>query len=148
MAGNVLISGPAGSGKSAAARRELAAFEGPAVAADFQSLTAAVLLQQRDEHGRYPLRPGWVLPLVEHLRRETIDAGRARDIAVVATNSDGDPARRRFLLDRLGPGAREVVIDPGEPVIRARLADPETGVLSEECDAAALRWYGPRLGFG
>ncbi|MCY4086689.1 MAG: hypothetical protein OXG37_07365, partial [Actinomycetia bacterium] len=61
------------------------------------------------------------------------------------TNSDGDPGRRRFLLGQLGLDAREIIVDPGEEIIRARLADSETGELSEECDAAALRWYG-RLG--
>ena len=144
---DLLISGPAGAGKSAAARRELAERESLTVAADFQSIFAALTLATRDEQGRYPLRDERLLPIVEYVRRAVISGARSREIGIVATNSDGDPGRRRFLLDQLGPGATERVIDPGEPVIRARLADPETGELSEECDAAALRWYG-RLGFG
>ena len=32
-------------------------------------------------------------------------------------------------------------IDPGEQVVRRRLADPDTGELDPECDRALLRWY-------
>ena len=59
-----------------------------------------------------------------------------RDIIVIATNSDGDPARRSFLLGQLGKGATERIIDPGEDIVAARLSDPETGVLSPECNSA------------
>ena len=82
--------------------------------ADFQSLVVALLQQERGPDGKFPERPEWILPLAEHLRREVIDAARARDIGVIATNSDGSPDRRRFLLERLGPGAIEETIDPGE----------------------------------
>ena len=66
---NVLISGPAGSGKSAAARRLLREASEPTVAADFQSIVAAVLLQERGPDGKYPLRPDYVLPLAEYVRQ-------------------------------------------------------------------------------
>ena len=65
----------------------------------------------------------------------------ARDVDVIATNSDGDPDRRRFLLSELGPGATERIVDPGREVVAARLADPSTGELSGECEAAIGRWY-------
>ena len=64
-----------------------------------------------------------------------------RDIAVIATNSDGDPERRAFLLGQLGAGAVERIVDPGRNIVEARLSDPETGVLSSECDQAIGRWY-------
>ena len=32
-------------------------------------------------------------------------------------------------------------VDPGEAVVRARLSDPETGVLSEPCNRAIGTWY-------
>ena len=80
--------------------------------------------------------------MAEHLRREAIDAAVSRDIDVVATNSDGDTDRRGALLKRLGPGATERVVDPGHDVVAARLTDPETGELSDECEAAIGRWYG------
>ena len=138
---SVLISGPAGSGKSAVARSLLAAAAAPTIAADFQALTVALLLLERGPDGRYPIRPTWVLPMVEHVRREVYDAAAARDIAVVATNSDGSPERRRFLLERLGPGATERIVDPGIDVVSARLADDVTGELEPECSAAISRWY-------
>ena len=139
---NILLSGPAGAGKSALARRLIAEAGHPMVAADFQSLVVALLQLQRAPDGRYPVRPVWVLPMAEHLRREVIDAAVSRDIDVVVTNSDGDPDRRGALLKRLGPGAGERIVDPGEDVVKARLADPESGELSDECDAAIGRWYG------
>ena len=139
--GNLLISGPAGASKSGLAREKLAETEGPAVAADFQAIVAALLLLRRDpETGKYPERPEWVLPLAEHVRREVIDAARSRDVRVVATNSDGAPDRRRFLIERLGPGAIEQVVDPGEQVVKARLSG-RTGQLSRACESAVRRWY-------
>ena len=137
----LLISGPAGAGKSAIAREELAARDGPAVAADFQSLVVALLLLERGADGRYPVRPEWVLPLAEYLRRAVLTGAANRDLAVVATNSDGSPARRRQLLELLGPGAVERIVDPGRDVVAARLADPATGELDPQCDAAISRWY-------
>ena len=61
---------------------------------------------------------------------------------MIATNSDGDPARRAFLLGQLGTGALERVVDPGRDIVAARLADPSTGELSDECGDAIDRWYG------
>ena len=137
---NLLISGPAGAGKSQVARERLEAMDGPAVVADFQSLVVALLQQERGPDGTYPLRPEWVLPVAEHVRRTVIDAARAREISVIATNSDGSPERRRFLLERLGPGALETIVDPGEQVVKARLSG-RTGQLSRACEGAVKRWY-------
>lgn len=139
---SVLLSGPAGAGKSQMARRLIAEADRPMVAADFQSIVVALLQLRRGPDGRYPIRPEWVLPMAEHIRREVIDAAVARDIDVVATNSDGDPDRRGALLKRLGPGATERIVDPGEDVVKARLADAETGELEPECAAAIGRWHG------
>ena len=50
------ISGPAGSGKTQEARRLLDAAAGPMLAADFQSILAALLLLERLPNGRYPNR--------------------------------------------------------------------------------------------
>ena len=74
---NLLLSGPAGAGKSEAARRLLAESTGPLVAADFQALLVALLLLERDpETGRYPERlasqAAWMLPLTEALRQTII----------------------------------------------------------------------------
>ncbi len=141
-----LISGPAGAGKSAVARqlREDWLAEGgePVALADFQSLYAAVAGDVRGPDGRFPLRDDRLLPVVEYLRRSLLTAARERGLRIIATNSDGDPERREFLLRELGDGAQERVVDPGEDVARSRLADPTTGELSADCNAAVNRWYG------
>ena len=140
MAG-VLLSGPAGAGKSQLARRLRDEATEPTVLADFQSLYAAVSGDMRGPDGRYPLRDDRLLPTVEYMRRALLTAATNRDLNVIATNSDGDPDRRAFLLSQLGEGAEERIVDPGREVVVARLADPETGELSGECDAAIGRWY-------
>lgn len=138
---SILLSGPAGAGKSAIARSLLAASNAPTVAADFQSLVVALLLLERGADGRYPIRPAWVLPLAEYVRRAVVTGAVNRELSVVLTNSDGSEARRRFLLEQLGPGATERIVDPGRGVVAARLADPATGELSPECELAIDRWY-------
>ena len=140
MAG-LLLSGPAGAGKSQEAARLAAEATRPTIIADFQAITVAVLGHTRRPDGSYPKRPKWALPIIEHVRREVIDAAVEREISVVATNSDGAPARRAFLLARLGPGSVERVIDPGREVVTARLTDNITGQLDPECDEAIGRWY-------
>ena len=109
--------------------------------ADFQSLYAALTGDSRGPDGRFPLRDERLLPATEHLRRAVIGAAVSRGLRVIATNSDGDPGRRAFLLGELGAGASERIVDPGRDVVAARLSDPETGELSDECDAAMSRWY-------
>ena len=140
---NVLISGPAGGGKSQVARTELERMRanGPVALADFQAIYVAVTGVERDSNGRYPMRDETLLPLVESIRQRIIITARERDIGVVATNSDGTQTRRDYLLGLLGVGAIERIIDPGLDVVTARLADA-SGQLSEGCDAAIARWYG------
>ena len=138
----MLLSGPAGAAKSALARRLLRESPELAAIADFQAVYAALTGDLRGPDGRYPLRDERLLPLTEYVRRAIIGAGVARGIQVIATNSDGDPDRRTFLLGQLGEGARERIVDPGRDVVAARLSDPETGILSDECESAIGRWYG------
>ena len=137
----ILLSGPAGGGKSQAARDLLRDATLPTVAADFQSVVAALLLQERGPDGKFPVRPGWVLGLAEAVRRAIIDGATQRQLRLVITNSDGSPARRAALLELLGPGSSERIINPGEAIVRARLSD-EAGVLSDECSQAVNRWFG------
>ena len=144
---NLLISGPAGGGKSAEARRVLEAATEPMVAADFQTILAALTLLERGPDGRFPPRresqASWLLPLTEYIRMAVIGAAQERGVDVVTTNSDGSPERRAYLLSRLGPGATEVVIDPGIDVVTKRLS--VDGTLSEQCRDAISRWSG-RIG--
>lgn len=138
----ILLSGPAGSGKSQAAREILSESTEPTVAADFQSIVAALLLQERGPDGKFPVRPSWVVPIAERIRQVVISAANERGLRLVITNSDGDATRRQLLLDRLGSGPdAEQVIDPGRAVVEARLAEV-TGELSDPCASAINRWYG------
>ena len=140
---NLLISGPAGGGKTEAARRLLAMSSEPKVAADFQSILAAIMLLERQTDGRYPQRlasqAAWLLPLVEYVRQTIIGAAQERGLGVITTNSDGSPERRALLLSRLGPGATEHVIDPGIHIVTERLGQGEG--LSQQCEEAVQRWY-------
>ena len=144
---NQLLSGPAGSGKTQAARRLLEAAAGPMIASDFQSLYAALLLLERLPDGRYPQRresqAAWLIPLVEALRQTAVTFAEQRGVGVILTNSDGSPARRAHLLSRLGPGATERVIDPGFDVVTERLSNPD-GTIDEQCVEAMGRWYSRR----
>ena len=144
MAG-YLISGPAGAGKSAAAAALAAELAQP-VQVHFQELYAALLGIQRDPlTGRYPERnpaDAYIMPTVEYTRRAIITSAVERSLDVIATNSDGSPVRRAQLLGYLGQGAVERVIDPGRDVVAARLMDPESGVLSIQCESALSRWFG------
>ena len=138
---NLLISGPAGGGKSAASRQARDAMPGAAVILDFQSIYSALSGDVRGPDGRYPVRDNpALLPITEFARQSLARAAREREIGVVMTNSDGAAKRRAYLLELLGPGAVERVIDPGREVVAARLA--VDGALSPQCEAAIGRWYG------
>ena len=140
---NILLTGPAGAGKTQLARELLSQFDRPGVVADFQSILSALLLLVRnDDTGRYPERlasQAYALSIAEYVRRAIITAAEERDIDVVMTSSDGSPTRRRFLLGLLGPGATERIVDPGRAVVEARLR--VDGVLSQDCDKAIRRYY-------
>ena len=113
------------------------------VAADFQTILAALTLLERMPDGRYPQRresqASWLLPLTEYLRMAIVGAAQERGVGVVTTNSDGSPERRALLLSRLGPGATEIVVDPGFNVVAERLS--VEGTLDPDCRGAIGRWY-------
>lgn len=142
---NILVSGPAGAGKSQVARELLAASLVPTIMLDFQTIYAALLGIERDiESRRYPEREAenaFALALAEYVRRAAITAAAQQDAEVIATNSDGSPERRQFLLGLLGPGAVERVVDPGPQIVIGNLTTTE-GVLSSQCRDALRRWYG------
>ena len=119
----------------------LADLPGLWVLADFTNIYVALSGVRRSDGGRYPKeRDERLFPLAEYVRRATIGAAVSREMNVLATNSDGSPARRQSLLDLLGPGSREEVVDPGRETVEDRLRDPD-GTLSGECRAAVDRWY-------
>ena len=142
MPENVLLTGPAGGGKSQAARELLRTGKAD-VAADFQSILASLLLLERGQDGRYPARDRAaerLIPLAQAIRSTIIAEARSRELTVVATNSNGSPAQRQRLIAELG-GASERIIDPGREAVRQRLADPVTGQLSTQCGQAIGRYY-------
>ena len=142
MAG-ILLSGPAGAGKSEEARRVMAESNIPAVVIDFQAIYAALLLLDRDADGRYPERQGrdsHLLPLAEYTRRAAISGAVDRQLFAIVTNSDGDGPRRQTLLQLLGAGGQERIIEPGREVVTQRLSTG--GQLSIQCTQAIQRWYG------
>ena len=141
MAG-ILLSGPAGGGKSQLSRDLIREATEPTVQADFQSIIVALLGLVRGPNGKYPVRPDFILPLAEYVRQAVITGAQAREIFTIITSSDGSPERRKTLLDRLGVGGTERIIDPGASVVRARLTDEITGELEPECEQAIGRWYG------
>ena len=140
---NVLLSGPAGAGKSAEAQRLLEVAAVPTVVVDFQEILASLLFIRRDpETGRYPERnasQSYALALAESIRQRAISAAEEAEIEVIATNSTGNPSRRAFLLERLGARASETILDPGLDVVRERLS--VDGILSAQCQEAINRWY-------
>lgn len=125
----------------------LSASAGPMVAADFQSILAALMLLERLPNGRFPerqiMQQAWLIPLVEAVRQTVVSFARERGIDVLLTNSDGSPSRRAHLLERLGPMASEQIVDPGFNIITERLSDPN-GRISEQCVEARDRWYSRR----
>ena len=141
--GNTLISGPPGAGKSQLARDLLAQVQGQGAIVDFQAIYAALLLLLRDpETGRYPERDpsdAHLLALAEYTRRAMITGAQEMDIEIIATNSDGSPARREYLRGLLGAGAVETVLDPGRSVVEGRLAGSHE--LSHQCRQAVDRWF-------
>ena len=141
MPGSILLSGPAGGAKSQLARDLLLEATEPTVQADFQSIVVALLALVRDKDGLYPVRPDFVLPIAEYTRQAVITGATARELSIILTNSDGDPGRRRALLERLGAGATERIVDPGQGVVEKRLQDAR-GELSSDCSRAVGRWYG------
>ena len=145
---SVIIAGPAGAGKTARARELLAELRAQGyepLAADFQSILAALLLIERLPDGRYPERlpdQAYALAMVEYLRTTMIRRALDDDRPVVATVSEPATGPRHAALLALFAGqARQEVIDPGIDTVIERLAGAN-GELSRQCEEALSRWYG------
>lgn len=143
MASLELLAGPAGGGKS---QHALDLLESGSVGAlaDVTSIWAALSGAQRGPDGRYPEREDDdpTLPIAQYLQPVIAREALQRGVSVAVTTSrQGQEARWASLAADSGAEFAETVIDPGEDVIRARLADPETGELSEACERAIRRWY-------
>ena len=139
---SILLSGPAGGNKTGVARDILADSTEPVVLIDFQQIYASLLGIQRLPSGRFPERlesDAYALALTEYARLSMIRGAVTQEVDAIVTNSDGNQQRRAYLLSLLPPGAIERVVDPGLAVVRQRLS--VDGVLSQQCQEAANRWF-------
>ena len=144
---SVIISGPAGAGKTERAREIIAELRAEGlepIAADFQSIYAALLLVTRGDDGRFPERAddaAYILGMVEYIRSTIARRALADDMPVVATISErSDGARYKALAALLGGAAREETIDPGVDEIIGRFM--ENNQIPSQCREAIGRWYG------
>ena len=132
----VPVVGPAGGGKSQFIAENIR----PGwVVLDFTMLYAGLSSAQRGPDGKYPERITGdpLLPLVSEVKALALNAAIRRELSGFVTSSARDDVP---MLERV-TGQPATIVDPGEDVVRARLADPVTGQLSEECTAAIRRWY-------
>ena len=100
----VLISGPAGAGKSQLAEQMLAENPG-AVLADFQSIYVALTGVTRGIDGTFQLRIRSLLPIVQRVKQQVIsDAIEDQVALLIATNSDRDEFVRKRILSHMYGG--------------------------------------------
>lgn len=143
MAGKLLrVAGPAGAGKSAVAVGHLRD-GGADVLIDTTALWAAVRQVGRGPDGRYPERLDTdpALPLLAWAKTALTREALRRGLRVLKTSSTrADRDRDRALAADMGAEFAEEIVDPGEDVVRARLADDD-GTVSPACQAAVDRWF-------
>ena len=129
-----VLRGPAGGGKSQTLLRG-------EVRVDLTALWVALRGLERDGEGRYPERRTGdpALRIASYLKAAAVRFAAEQGIdAVVTTSSSAPEAVERLReLGALGPVR---TVDPGEEVVRRRLAGPD-GQLSAECETAIGRWY-------
>ena len=111
---------------------------------DVTSIWAALSGARRGPDGRYPPRSeddpalGAALYLQAVAARFALEQG-AR--VGVTTSRRGQVDRWAEVARAAGVDFNVRTVDPGRDVVTARLSDPETGILSGECDQAIGRWY-------
>ena len=137
-----LIEGPPGSGKSQVAADLLEAGE-IEVLADTTALWVALSGAVRGPDGRYPIRDEADPALAAALYSQAVVARFALEQGArvgVTTSRRGQVERWAGVARAAGVEINVREIDPGESVVRARLAGPD-GVVSAECEQAIGRWY-------
>ena len=139
----LLIEGPAGGGKSELLRELLAAGEID-LAADITQLWAATGGHERGPDGRYPVRLETDPALHTARYLQTVAAGFAlrQGYTIAVTASQRDQLEKwAAVANRYDAPLSVRTVDPGREIVTARLSDPVTGNLSDECDTAISRWY-------
>ena len=136
-----LIEGPAAGGKSQHVEALVEAGT-VQVVADVTALWVALSGAKRGPDGRYPIRrdDDPALHTARYLQavavRHALEQGA--DVAVTASRPL-QAARWRHVST--SHTLEVTTVDPGEAVVRQRLALPETGELSPECQRAIDRWF-------
>ena len=129
-----ILAGPAGSGKSQIIADEI---RPGMVLIDFTAFYVALSGVVRGADGRYPPRivGDPIIPIVAAVREFALQQAVRRELPGFVTTASRSEVSR--LEELVGSLAR--VIDPGEDVVRARLAGPDG--VSPECEDALARWY-------
>ena len=139
----ILVEGPAGGGKSGLAREMREAGEIDLIA-DNTALWVAMTGVQRGTDGRYPVRLDSDLGLhaARYLQATAVSFGLREGMRVAVTTSQRNQAERWGGLAAQHSTPFSIrTVDPGREIVTARLSDPVTGVLSDECDTAISRWF-------
>ena len=134
----VIVRGPAGGGKSQYVERE----RGPGdLLIDFTAIYVALAGVTRGPDGKYPIRESHdpLLGIVSAIKAFAIAEAARRELGGFVTTSSSAPGEVERLR-RLGADGPVTTIDPGEQIVRARLAGDD-GELSEQCRLALARWY-------
>ncbi|MDE0289441.1 MAG: hypothetical protein OXM88_12850 [bacterium] len=133
----ILLEGPAGGGKSQIAL--MLADDPDVLIADVTRLWSAVGGYERP----YPIRseddPALAAALYVQATVARYALRQGLDV-VVTTSRRGQQERWQELADEAGTSMSVQTVDPGEQVVRDRLA--VDGVLSDACEGAIGRWYG------
>ena len=128
-----ILRGPAGAGKSQELRPGT-------LRADLTALWAALYGYERGADGRYPERTATEAALAAYLKAAVVRYASRDGLAGVVTTSSSSPEAVERLREA-GATAGVRTVDPGEDVVRRRLAGPD-GTLSAACEIAVSRWYG------
>ena len=115
------------------------------VLADYTALWAATRGIERDNEGKYPVRqdsdPAVRTGLVPWVRAAVVRQALRVGLRVAVTSGTPRTAVKWSQIAREEDALFSLrTIDPGEAVVRQRLA--VDGVVSSECEAAVNRWYG------
>ena len=131
-----VFAGPAGAGKSQVLRERLQPGE---VVVDYTMLWVALTAAERGPDGKYPERTDDDprLGLVSAVKAYALRDAARRELNGYTTTSDSRPEE----IERLRRGGADgpvETIDPGREVVAARLSDPVSGRLSEQCSRALV----------
>lgn len=138
-----LVQGPAGSGKTQHVLTMRDAGEIDLIS-DVTSLWVALTGVTRGPDGRYPVRrhDDPALGASLYLQTVAVGYGLREGLRVgVTTSRRGQESRWRTIAEDNNVPFSVFTIDPGETIVRQRLAEPD-GNLSQDCQIAIAKWYG------